>query len=125
MYEDAALLAVRRARRGDEDALAYVFDHVFYDVYHDVFPATRDRRKAEQATRKAVDRLPAMLQARRYTTLEQIRDELVREARRSVRPSRGAGASSSGMVGLRAVIRHIVLISAASIAAAGALLLVI
>lgn len=124
-YHDALLDVVQRAHAGDTDALAYVFDHVFYDVYHHVFLHTRDRRKAERATRKALDRLPEMLHCQRHATLTQIRDGLVQEARQTIRPVSRTGAFAGGVGGLRAAIRHLVLISAASIAAAGALLLVL
>jgi hypothetical protein len=124
-YQDALLDVVQRARAGDTDALAYVFDNVFYDVYHHVFLITRDRRKAERATRKAFARLPEMLRGQRHATLTQIRAGLVLQARKTVRPVSKAGASAGGLDGLRAVIRHLVLMSAASIAAVGALILVL
>jgi hypothetical protein len=122
-FQNALLDVVHRARGGDTDALAYVFDNVFYDVYHHVFLMTRDRSKAERATRKALDRLPEMLRGQRYATVAQIRDVLVYEARQTVRPMSKAGASAGGMDGLRAVVRHLVLISTAAIAAASALIL--
>jgi hypothetical protein len=124
-YQDALLDVTDRARNGDTEALAYVFDHVFYDVYHRVFQVTRDRRAAERATRKALDRLPAMLRSRRYQTVPDLRDALVQQAQRGLRQPRKAGASVGGMEGLRAATRRFVLISAASIAAAGALILAI
>jgi len=124
-HQDALPDVVQLARSGDKDALEYVFDNVFYDVYHRVFLVTRDRRKAERATRRALERLPEMLRGQRYATLTQIRDGLVHQAHLAARPGDKAGISAGGVDSLRAVIRHLVLISAASVAAAGALLLVL
>jgi hypothetical protein len=122
-YQDVLFEVATRARRGDPDALAYVFDNVFYDVYHEVLTATRDRAEAERATRKALHRLPEMLRSRRYESLTELRESLVRQAM-SKRSSAGkAGAPVGGMENLRAGIRHLVLISAGFIAAAGALIL--
>jgi hypothetical protein len=112
-----------RARLGDEAALGYVFDNVFYDVYQEVFLDTRDRREAERVTRDAMDRLPRMLHSGRYGTVDEIRDSLVRQTRRRRAALRKAGAPAGGLEGLRAGIRHLVLISAALSAAAGALIL--
>ena len=116
---------VARARLGDHDALVYVFDNVFYDVYHEVLLATRDRRQAERVTREALDQLPGLLRKSHFGSVRDLRDALVRRAHTSISRSREAGASVSGMENLRAGIRHFVLISAAFIAAAGALILAI
>ena len=122
-HDDALFDVMSRARAGDAEALAFVFDNAFYEVYHHVFLVTRDRRETERATRHALDRLPAMLRSRRYRTLTELRDALVYRARQDIRRPRRVRASAGGMEDLRAVIRHLVLISAASIAAAGALVL--
>lgn len=124
-YQDALLDVVSRARNGDTDALAYVFDNVFYDVYHHVFVVTRDRSDAERATRRALGRLAPMLRSRRYSTLTELRDALVYQARQSLPVPRSARESAGGMQSLRAGVRHLVLVSAASIAGAGALILAI
>ena len=123
---DARALAavVTRAREGDREALVYVFDNVFYDVYHHVFLATRSRRDAERITREALDRLPSLLRRDRFLSVEDLRDSLVEEAERKLRGSRRTGAPVRDMAGPRAVIRHAVLISSAVIAATGALILV-
>jgi hypothetical protein len=121
-YQDALLEVVNRAREGDEDALAYVFDNVFYDVYHEVFVATRDRRQAERVTREALRDLPALLRSRRYQSLAGLREGLVRRALPENQP---AAVTDSGLDGLRASTRHFVLASTAVIAAVGALILAI
>ena len=123
-YQDALIDMVERARSGDIDALIYVFDNVFFDVYQHVFLVTRDRRRADRLTRKALDRLPSMLRSRRYRSLSQLRAALLDQAGRSM-PQSKVKASPGGMAGLRAVTRHLVLISASAITTAGALILAI
>jgi hypothetical protein len=113
-----------RAREGDPEALVYVFDNVFYEVYHHVFLATRSRREAERVTRKALDTLPSLLRHGRYGSVEELRSSLVERADRQLRGSRRSEVPVRGMAGLRAIIRHAVLISSAAIAAIGALILV-
>jgi hypothetical protein len=120
----AILDVVSRARQGDADALAYVFDNVFYDVYHHVFLATHNRREAERLTRDALDHLPSMVRRGRYRSLEALRDDLVDRAAEQLQRNRRDKAPVDGLAVSRAVIRHAVLISSAAIAAAGALLLV-
>ena len=115
---------VTRARQGDQDALLYVFDNVFYDVYHHVLLATRSRRDAERITRDALDHLPSMVRRGGYRSVEELRHSLVEEADRKLDRRRRTGAPVRGMAGLRAVIRHAVLISSTAVAATGALLLV-
>jgi hypothetical protein len=115
---------VTRARQGDRDALVYVFDNVFYDVYHHVLMVTHNRQDAEQITRDALDHLPSMLRRGHFRNVEELRISLVEAADRKLNRSRRIGAPVSGMSGLRAVIRHAVLISSAAIAATGALVLV-
>jgi hypothetical protein len=122
---DLLLDVVARARYGEPDALVYVFDNVFYDVYHDVFLATRDRRQAEQVTRDALKRLPRLLRSGRYTTLDQISDSLVAQARRRVPALRKPETSADSLEPLRAVVRHVVLLTAASIASMRAVILAI
>jgi hypothetical protein len=126
MRPDAPAIAevVARARRGDPDALVYVFDNVFYDVYHHVFMTTRNRRDAERITRDALDHLPSMLRRGRYGSVEDLRLGLVERAGRQLRRGRRTGAPARGMAHLRVVIRHAVLISSVAIAATGTLLLV-
>ena len=115
---------VTRARQGDPDALLYVFDNVFYDVYHHVLMATRSRRDAERITRDALDHLPSMVRRGRYRSVEELRASLVERAERQLPSSRRTGAPVRGMAGLRAVIRHAVLISSTAVAATGAFILV-
>jgi len=115
---------VARARHGDPDALVYVFDNVFYDVYHHVFMTTRNRKDAERITRDALDHLPSLIRRGRYGSVEELRLSLMEQAERRLQRSRGTGVPRRGMAHLRAVIRHAVLISSAAIAATGALLLV-
>jgi hypothetical protein len=123
-YKDALAEVVARAHEGDADALEYVFDHLFYDVYHEVFVASRDRRRAERVTRKAFNRLPSMLRSGRYRTLDELREAIAKDALGSGSKVR-ASHPSSDVTGLRAATRHLVLVSAAAVAAAGALALAI
>jgi hypothetical protein len=123
-YKDALAEIVARAREGDADALEYVFDHLFYDVYHEVFVATRDRRLAERATRKTFDRLPGMLRSGRYGTLDELRAAIAKDALGRGGKARLSRASSD-VTALRAATRHLVLTLAAAVAAAGALTLAI
>ena len=115
---------VRRAQSGDQDALMYVFDNVFYDVYHFVLLATHDRGDAERVTRDALNRLPGMVRSGRFQSVEALRESLVHQATQRLRINHRTKAPVGGMSGLRAVIRHAVLISSAAIAATGALILV-
>jgi hypothetical protein len=120
-YQDALLDVVARARNGDAAALAYVF----YGVYHEVFLSTRDRHAAERATRRALDRLPSMLRSHRYVTVAKLRDSLVTQAQHNTRKPRHSAVPVGRMRNLRAGVRHLVLVSAAAIAAVGALILAI
>jgi hypothetical protein len=115
---------VTRARQGDRDALIYVFDNVFYDVYHHVLMATRSRQDAQRITCDALDHLPSMLRRGRYRSVEELRRGLVVQAETQLQRRRRAEAPARGTAGLRAAIRHAVLISSTAIAATGALLLV-
>ena len=126
MRPDASAIAEvgARARQGDADALGYVFDNVFYDVYHHVFMTTRNRADAARITRDALDHLPSMLRDGGYGSLGELRSALVELSERQLQRSRRIKASSRSMAGLRAAIRHAMLISSTAVAAAGALLLV-
>ena len=101
--------------------MVYVFD----DVFHEVFLAIRDRRQPKRVTRDALEQLPRLLRKSHFGSVEDLRDSLVRQARANIRRRRQGEASAGGMESLRAGIRHFVLISAASIAAASALILTI
>jgi hypothetical protein len=127
MRPDAPILVdvVARARLGDEEALTYVFDHVFYDVYHFVFLATRNRGEAERVTRDALNRLPAMVRGGRYQSVEELRHSLVQQAERRLHITRRNEAPVGRMNGVRSTIRHVVLIASAAIAAISALLLLL
>jgi hypothetical protein len=114
---------VTRARQGDQDALIYVFDNVFYDVYHYVLLTTRSRQDAERITRGALDHLPAMVRRGRYTNVDELRLSLVQQAERQLSRRRRTDARARGSAGLRAVIRHAVLLSSTAVAAIGAVLL--
>lgn len=123
---DAPLLdVVARARNGETDALLYVFDNVFYDVYHDVFLDTLNRREAERVTREALARLPRMLRSGRYASIEELRESLVSRARQRAQTRPQPGASVDGLESLRAVVRHVVLTITASIAAVGVVILAV
>ena len=114
---------VDRAREGDPDALVYVFDNVFYDVYHHVLLTTRNRRDAERITRRALDRLPSMLRQGRYGSLDELRAGLLNQAEKELRGHPRTGAPADGTATLRALLRHVVLITSAAVAATSALLL--
>jgi hypothetical protein len=124
-YQDALLDVVGRARDGDAQALAYVFDHVFCDVYHHVFLVTRDRKQAERATRRALDPLPAMLRGNEYPTLTALRDALVYQASLETRPAHDAVTPARELEGMRAVVRHVVLMAATSVTAISAVFLAV
>ncbi|HEU0074550.1 MAG TPA: hypothetical protein VFS30_11120 [Dehalococcoidia bacterium] len=115
---------VSRAREGDRDALVYVFDNVFYDVYHHVLMATHSRQDAQRITRDALDHLPSLLRRGHYGSVEELRRSLVIRAEKQLHRHRKADAPTRGMDGLRAAVRHAVLISSTAVAATGALLLV-
>jgi hypothetical protein len=115
---------VSRAREGDEDALVYVFDNVFYDVYHYVLLTTHDRRQAERITRDALPQLPSLVRSGRFQSVEALRESLVNQATQRLRNNHWTGTPGGGLSGVRAVLRHAVLISSAAIAATGVLLLV-
>jgi hypothetical protein len=115
---------IDRAREGDPDALVYVFDNVFYDVYHHVLLTTRNRRDAERITRRALDRSPSMLRDGRYSSVEGLRAGLLKQAERQLRGRTRIGVTADGTAALQALLRHVVLITSAAAAATGALVLV-
>jgi hypothetical protein len=113
---------LRKARLGEETALAQVFDVVVREVYGAAFTWTSQARKAERITDRSVARLPQLLRSRRWSSVEELSSHTIAVARAesSVQGRRAAIADNSRK--LRAWSRHIMLASTGIIAASYAVL---
>jgi hypothetical protein len=108
---------IRKARLGDQAALAELFDLIATDLYGEAFTATRSVQRAERVTDQTIARLPKILRSRRWTSVEALRAEMVGVTRGALAAGDRRRALAARTSDLRAWTRHLMLASTASFAA--------
>jgi hypothetical protein len=108
---------IKRARCGDEAALSALFDSIVADVYGQAFASTHSVRKAERVTDRTVGRLPKALRSRRWESVEALRGHMLALARSELTIDTRRQAAAQSRRDFRALTRHLMLATTASVAA--------